>query len=209
MVLPGLQRGQVLEYSSGVYSFMILRIGFRRLLPVALTFMHLVAVLDAAIHQPHRLSGVHSPLAYHAVEYQVGISMPTEAMEPKPLTSGMRVAMVLNLPALLAGVPIAAFLFHESDMSFLCTSTVFVPALWYGIGCWVDGLLGYRQVRASRPWRGFWTVLSAIVFCVSIVSVSPINLHHVPDTWIGTSLILWSALFLVISASGFVRRSES
>jgi hypothetical protein len=189
---------------------MIRRIGFRRLLPVAFTFMHLVLVLDAAMHRPHRSSGVHSPLAYHAVEYQEGISMPTEAMEPKPLTTAMKVAMVLNLPALLAGVPIAAFLFHESDMSLLCESTVFVPPLWFGIGCWVDGLLGYRPVRTSRPWRGFWTVLSAILFSVSIVSVTPINRHRVPNTyWVGTALILWSALFLVISASSFVRRSAS
>ena len=189
---------------------MIRRIGLRRLLPVAFTFMHLVLVLDAAMHQPHRLSGIHSPLAYHAVEYQEDISMPAESMEPKPLTPAMKVAMVLNLPALLAGVPIAAFLFHESDMSLLCVSTLFVPPLWFGIGCWVDGLLGYRPVRASRPWRGFWTVLSAILLCASIVSVTPINHHHVPDTyWVGTALILWSVLFFVISASGFVRRSAS
>jgi hypothetical protein len=189
---------------------MIRRIGFRRLLPVALTLMHLVLVLDAAMHLPHRLSGVHSPQAYHTVEYQEGITMPTEAIEPKPLTPAMKVALVLNLPALLAGGPIAAFLFHESDMSLLCASTVFVPPLWYGIGCWVDGFLGYRPVRESRPWRGFWTVLSAILFCVSIVSVTPINHHRLPDKyWIGTALILWSALFLVISASGFVRRSAN
>jgi hypothetical protein len=189
---------------------MIRRIGFRRLLPVAFTFLHMALVFEAATHPPHRLSGMHTPAAYHPVEYQESLSMPTESMEPEPLTPALKVAMVLNLPALLAGIPIAAFFLHESDMSLLCASTPFVPLLWFGIGRWVDGLLGYRPVRAAGPWRGFLTVLSAFLLCISIVSVTPINRHHMPDTnWIGTALILWSALFLAMSASGLVRRPAS
>jgi hypothetical protein len=189
---------------------MIRRIGFRRLLPVAFTFLHMALVLQAAKHPPHRLSGMNSSAAYHPVEYQEGFSMPRESMAPEPLTPALKVAMLLNLPALLAGLPIAALLLRESDMSLLCASTPFVPLLWFGIGRWVDGLLGFRPVRAAGPWRGFLTVLSTILLGISIVSVTPINRHRMPDTnWIGTAMILWSALFLAMSASGLVRRPAS
>jgi hypothetical protein len=188
---------------------MIRYFGFRRLLPIAFTVLHLLLVLYAATHQPH-VVGLHSKVFYRAADYQEGPSIRTELIEPAPLSLVMKLAIVIDLPAFIASVPIAAFLFRESEMSLLYVSTFFVPLLWYGIGRWLDGVLGYRIRPAGEPgsWSALWAALSAIFLCIGIAAITPVNHHRTPDTyWIGTALSLWSTLFLVIAASRFVHRS--
>jgi hypothetical protein len=191
---------------------MIRQIGFRRLLPAAFTLVHFVLVLHAAPHRPHRLSGAESDSAFRAAEYQEGGAMPTEPIEPEPLTPMLKLAVVLNLPAFIAAAPLAVFLFHESELSLLYASAAFVPPLWYGIGRWLDGLLGYvgRSHFVPRVWSGLFSVVSASLLTVSVLTVTPLNHHRSIDTyWVGTALIVWSGLFLAICLSSFYRRPSN
>lgn len=57
---------------------------------------------------------------------------------PRPSVAVI-VAIVLNLPALLGGVVLAAILHRESVAAMLGFSALFVPLVWYTIGMWIDG----------------------------------------------------------------------
>jgi len=188
---------------------MIRRIGFRRLLPVLLTLVH-VTLLLCALEQRHRsISSYCIDFAYHPVAYQEGSSVRWEPMEPKPLLPAQKIAILLNLPALLLAIPVALMFFHGDDMASLYAAVPFVPLVWYGVGRWLDGLFGYvsRSHAVHRVWSGLFAVLSTGLLILSVLMVTPANHHRRPDTyWVGTALVVWSALFVAISLSCFYRR---
>jgi hypothetical protein len=196
----------------GVYKFMIRRVGFRRLLPLTFTLVHLLLVLYAATHQPSRLSGIPRQSAYRVVEYQEDPGVPWHPIpEPRPLTAVEKVAILLNLPAVLAAIPIAAVFFRGSDLGSLYASVPFVPLVWYCIGRWLDGLLGYvaRSHVVPRVWSGLFAVLSTGLLTISVLTVTPPNHHRTNDYWVGTALVAWSGLFLAICLSSFYRRPSN
>jgi hypothetical protein len=134
--------------------------------------------------------------------YQEGETIQWEGTERKPLTITQKLGILLNLPAVLMAAPIVVVFFRESDLALLYVSLPFVPLVWYGIGRWIDRLLGYipplRRIR--RTWRGLFTFLSAGLLCISVVTVTPLNHHRERDTyWNGAALILWSSLAVAIS----------
>jgi hypothetical protein len=190
---------------------MIRRIGFRRLLPILFTLMH-VALLFYATAQRHRtLSSADGDSAYHPAAYQES-SIAWEPMEPKPLVIAEKLGIVLNFPAFVLAIPITLLFFHGKDMGLWYASLPFVPLVWYGVGRWFDRLLGYisHSPPVRRTWYELFGTLSMILLCLSIATVTPIYPHRMGDTyWIGFGLILWSGLSLAISISGFIRRARN
>jgi hypothetical protein len=188
---------------------MITRIGFRRLLPILLTLVHLALLYFAAGQRRHTLSTFHSKFAYHLAAYQEG-EVAWEPIEPKPLTAAQKLAILLNFPALFLSIPITLVLFQGSEMGSLCAALPFVPLVWYCVGRWLDGLLGYRGHShvLSRRWSGRFTTVSIVLLTLSVLTVTPANHHRTADSyWIGTALVLWSGLFLAMSLSSFYRRT--
>ena len=191
---------------SGVYTFMIGRIGFRRLLPILLTLVHLALLYFAAGQCRHTLSTVYSESAYHLAAYQES-AVAWDPIEPRPLTPAQKLAILLNLPALVLAIPITLMLFQGSETGSLYAAVPFVPLIWYCVGRWLDGLLGYiGHSNFVRRRRRPLVALSTILLTLSVLTVTPANHHRTPDTyWVGTALILWSGLFLAMCLSSFYR----
>ena len=159
---------------SGVYTFMIGRIGFRRVLPILLTLVHLTLLYFAAGQRTHHLSRVCSESVYHLAAYQQEGSGAWEPMERKPLTSAQKIAILLNLPAMVLGIPIALVFFHGNNIASLYGAVPFVPLVWSGVGRWLDRLLGHISPlqRERRTWRKVFAVLSTIFLCLGILSIT-------------------------------------
>jgi hypothetical protein len=194
---------------SGVYTFMIGRIGFRRLLPTFLTFVHAALLYVAAGQRPGILSGVCSESVYHLAAYQEEGSVAWEPMQPKPLTAAQKLAILLNLPAMVLGMPIALVFFHGNNVGSVYGAVPFVPLVWSGIGRWLDRLLGYIPPlqHERRIWRDVSAILSGFVFFAGSLSMTPVNHHRTGDVyWISAAIILWSGLFLTMSISRSKRR---
>ena len=172
------------------------------------TLVHLTLLL-CALEQRHRsISSYCIDFAYHPVAYQEDSSVRWEPMEPKPLLPAQKIAILLNLPALFLAIPVALMFFHGDDMASLYAAVPFVPLVWYGVGRWLDGLFGYvSRPHAVPRWSGLFAVLSTGLLILSVLMVTPANHHRRPDTyWVGTALVVWSALFVTISLSCFYRR---
>ena len=196
---------------SGVYTLMISRIGFRRVLPILFTLVHVVLLLYVAAQRQDALSNFQGEFAYHPAAYQEN-SIAWEPMEPKPLMLAEKLGIVLNLPAFVLAIPFALLFFHGNDVGLWYTSLPVVPLIWYGVGRWLDRLRGHisHSPPARRNWHGLFASLSAIVLFISIVSVPPISRHRTGDTyWIGFCLILWSGRSLAISISGAIRPARN
>jgi hypothetical protein len=187
---------------------MIGRIGFRRLLPTFFTLVHVALLTYASTHRYHTLSSFHGESQYHYALYQE-TSGAWEPMEPAP-EPGPKLAIVLNLPASVLAIPITFVLFRGSDMGLLDASVPFVPLVWYGIGRWLDRLLGYtppQSCRAGVRRHRIFAVLFTGLLGLSIASITPLNHHQTGDTyWVGSALVLWSALYLAIAIYGSIRR---
>jgi len=179
---------------------MIGRVGFRRLLPILFVLTHAALLFFTSAGQHVTPSDVDSA------------SYPPISDTPAaPLTVAQKAAVVLNLPALILSIPAVLALSRSGNVGSLFASLPFVPLVWYGVGRWVDRLVGYapqpRQLR--RKWRWVFAIISATVLCLGIATVTPINHHRTADVyWFAAALTLWSGLFLVISTSGFIRQSE-
>ncbi len=187
------------------------RIGFRHVLPVLFTLGHVAILFYASVPQL-QVSDIASNRLYHPTVYQNDSAFRWEPrLEPKPLNPAQKLAILLNLPALIAAVPIVMVFFPGRDIATLYASLPFVPLVWYGIGRWVDGLLGY--ISASSPRRGNWrrlfAVLSLSLLCLGIIMLTPASHHRTENTyWVGFATTLWSGLFLAISVSGCRRRVD-
>jgi len=176
------------------------RIGFRRVLPVALTLIHIVLIWFAQIHpsaSPHFVS------QYRGVAYQEGDSIPMEAFEPPPLKLVQKIALILELPAMFAATLIGSVFFPRNDAAWLYTSVPLVPLVWYCIGRWLDGLLGYSaRVCLPRILRKLLTVLAIGVLFLGGAGLTLLYHHRTPDTyWIFGGFVLWSGLCLAVMAS--------
>ena len=183
---------------------MIRQLGFRRLLPIIFTLVHVVLTVCVATTEAHPQRSMHSEVLFRDVAFQEGTGIPMDAIEPRPLIPAMKVAVVLNLPAFFAGALVASVLLSGSELSLMYATSPFVLLLWYGIGRWLDGILGYRppSIRKTNRWNGIAVLLSGGLLCLSILVVTPMNHHRTPDTyWMGTASILWSILLLSICVS--------
>ena len=164
---------------------------FRRILPVLLVLTHLTLLWWAWTRERHRPVESHPPMMWD--------------VPPKPFSIALKASVVLNLPALLMSIPIRMFFSTRSDTSTFLASLPFVPLVWYGIGLWLDRLTGnVALARKPHPTSRRIAAKSAAIFlCLGIMTLSPLNHHREPNAyWSGGGVILWSTLFLGISASG-------
>src|SRR5450755_2880166 len=147
----------------GVYNYMR-RIGFRRALPLVFTIIHLSLVWFSSARQPHAASMVFGNSGYRSVAYQESSSVPMELFEPPPLKPVQKIALLLELPAMFVATLIAAVLYPLNEAAWLYTSIPFVPLVWYAIGRWLDGLLGYSaRLRLPQILRGLLAVPAGLV----------------------------------------------
>lgn len=186
------------------------RIGFRRALPVVLTAVHLIlvwSVLDK--HNVSASAGLRA--AYRPISLQGGVGIPLRPLGPPPLKPVHKIALLLDLPALMLAIPIAAIVFSRNEMAWLYTSIPFVPVLWYGIGRWLDGLLGYVQrLHLPQPLSRLLAVPAMGLLCLSAIVITPLYHHRTTDTfWVGIGLIFWSGLLLGVIVSSSLQRTSS
>ncbi len=97
----------------GVYNYMR-RIGFRRVLPLVFTLIHVVLVWSSLAGQPHAASMLFRDSGYRSVAYQEDIGVPVELFEPPPLKPVQKIALILELPAMFVSTLISAVLFPET-----------------------------------------------------------------------------------------------
>lgn len=186
------------------------RIGFRRVLPLAFTAVHLLLVWSVTGHQSRVVTGTQSDSAYRVVVYQeTGVPMDAEALESPPLKLGQRAAIFLDFPAVILAVPVALF-FHGDDAAIFYSSIVFVPVLWFGIGRWLDGLVGYiPRLRLPRLLRRLLAVAATALMLFGIDISTPLYHHRTTDTyWFGAGVILWSGVCLGVVLSSPVRTTN-
>ena len=107
-----------------------------------------------------------------------------EPMERKPLTSAQKLAILLNLPAMALGIPIALAFFYGNNIASLYGAVPFVPLVWSGVGRWLEGPLGHISPlqRERRTWRKVFAYSLQSSF-VSESSASPQQtvIEHVMD----------------------------
>lgn len=123
--------------------------------------------------------------------------------EPPPLKPAQKIAIIVELPAMFVAMLIGAFLFPRSEMGWLLISIPLVPLVWYAIGRWLDGMLGYSiRVHVPGILRGLLAVPAYFVLVVSMAGLTPLYHHRTGDTyWMFSGLILWSGLFLTMTMS--------
>jgi hypothetical protein len=157
-----------LEYQRrlGVYTFMIRQFAFRRILPVLLLLIHLTLFWWVWTQERHRSVESHPPMMFD--------------VPPKPFSIALKASIVLNLPALLMSIPIRMFFSTTSDTSTFLASLPFVPLVWYGIGLWLDRLIGNVALpRNPHPTRRRIAAKTAAIFlCLGIMTISPIGLKR-------------------------------
>jgi hypothetical protein len=176
------------------------RIGFRRVFPVVLTLIHIVLIWFA---QTHPSASPHIVSQYRPVAYQEGDGAPMEVVEPPSLKPVRKIALILELPAMFVATLIGAVLFPLNETAWLFTSIPFVPLVWYVIGRWLDGLLGYcARLRLPRILRTLLAVPAGLVLCVGLAGFTPLYHHRTADTyWMFSGLVLWSGLCLTMTTS--------
>ncbi len=179
------------------------RIGFRRALPLAFTFIHAVLIWSVADTSSHAAGMVFRDAGYRSVAYQEDIGVPVKMFEPRPLKPFQKIALILELPAMFVAMLIGAVLFPRNETAWLYMSIPLVPLVWYAIGRWLDGLLGYRaRLRLPRILRGLLAVPAAVALFVSVASLTPLYHHRTADTnWGLSALVLWSGLCLAMMNS--------
>lgn len=179
------------------------RVGFRRVLPIVFTVAHLVLIWFTAAQEPRRTTNILSEPSYSAVAYQEGTGIPTMPLERPPLHPVQRIAIILELPVMFLALLIGGVLFPRNEMAWMYVSIAFVPPVWYCIGRWLDGLLGYiAPLRLSRTLRGLVALPSAGFLCLAVGGVTPLYHHRTTDSyWVFTGTILWCVLCLSITIS--------
>ncbi len=80
--------------------------------------------------------------------------VPLETFEEgPPLKPVQKMALILELAAMFVATLIGAVLFPRSETAWLHTSVPLVPLVWYAIGRWLNGLLGYSAPASALEHR--------------------------------------------------------
>jgi hypothetical protein len=184
------------------------RIGFRRTLPLLFTLVHVVLVWSTLVHPPKSII-VSGSSGYRSVAYQEGTSAQMERIESRPLDPAQKVSLIVNLPAMFLATIFAAVLFPRSDTAWMYISIVFVPLVWFVLGRWLDGVLGYSdRLQLSGTVRKLLAVPALGVFCVSIAGFTPLYHHRTADSyWVFTGSLAWSGFCVAIMLSSSARRT--
>ena len=158
------------------------RVGFRRVLPIAFALIHLVLLWFTQTSQPHA-----SPrIARRPAAYQGDLGVPIELLEPlepPPLRPVQKIALLVELPAMFLATLIGAVLFPRSETAWMYLSIPLVSLVWYAIGRWLDGLLGYIvRLRLPETLRRLLAILASGALCLSMGGLTPLYHHRTADT---------------------------
>jgi hypothetical protein len=177
--------------------------GFRWLLPLLLTSVHVGLLLVSA--QPgRRQASLPAEVQYRSVAFQEDVADFRPIEEPRPLSLPEKVAVILNLPALLVGIPFAAHAFHGTDVGLVYAATPFVPLLWYSIGRWLDIRIGLlrtppMRVAIAGVFRVFMVISGVLFVLFGAAALFRANHPRNPDVFLmGSALLLWGGLFFVL-----------
>lgn len=123
-----------------------------------------------------------------------------EAYAPPSLKPVQKIALILELPAMFLAILTGAVLLPQNDTAWIYLSIPLVPLVWYAIGRWLDGLLGYiARLRVPRILRGLLSVTAVGALMVSMAGITPLNHHRTSDTyWVLAGIALWSGLCITI-----------
>lgn len=179
------------------------RIGFRWALPVLFTLVHVALIWFSSESSLFSPSMVFHDSRFRTVAYQEGDEDVGVPAERPPLSAVQKIALILELPAMYLAMLIGTLFFPQSDAAWLYASIPFVPLLWYAVGRWLDGLVGYRT-RWHLPTilRVLLAVPTLGVLGVSIVGFTPLYHHRNADAyWIFSGLVAWSLLCLTMLKS--------
>ena len=67
---------------------------------------------------------------------------------------------------------VGAVVLHQNENAWMYLSIAFVPFLWYFIGRWLDGLLGYvGHLHVPRILRGLLSVVATFILGISIAGL--------------------------------------
>jgi hypothetical protein len=106
-----------------------------------------------------------------------------EMFEPPLLKPVQKIALILELPAMFLATLISAALFPRNETAWMYTSIPSVPFVWYAIGRWLDGLIGYSaRLRLSRILRRSLAVPAFWVLCVSVAGLKPHKIERTHPT---------------------------
>jgi hypothetical protein len=185
-------------------------LGLRHALPLLSTLLQIGLVFYASGSRHQSQSETSNRLGYRVAALQEN-SVQWEPIRPKRLPTAEKLSIVLNLPAILLAIPIAVRFFPENDIGSLYAALPFVPLVWYCIGRWLDGVLGYivRRHAVPRAVSGLSAVISTCLVVFGVLMLTPLNHHRTADTnWVGTAGVVWSGLFLAMSLSSFYRHAS-
>ena len=174
------------------------RIRFRFIFPVLMTALHLFIVARSL--QSNRGSQAQREKVV-ADSQEAGVV--TFSPGPPEPSWRLLMALMLNLPAVYAGVPVALLLRCGGDIGLLSCSIPFVPPLWYAIGRRLDvrtGAFQATQRAHSSKWHTVRAIFRFFAACMVIVSVlALLNSHHRTvkrDFGLGI-LFAWFATYLL------------
>jgi hypothetical protein len=133
---------------------MIEKIKLRWMLPVVMTAVQLGLFVIAS--EQEKKAAEHSALAYPVVRAAVIQEEQTvsfQPMAPPPVPFSTAAAFILNLPAMLLGATLASIVhWPDSDATFIGSSVLFVPLIWFAIGRWLDRQIAPSGITRRRIW---------------------------------------------------------
>jgi hypothetical protein len=121
----------------------------------------------------------------------------------------------------MAGTILAAILATalrcEGDLWSFATSAPLVVLLWYWVGLWIDGRLGYAGIQHGRIHYPHFFANVGFGFSVLAVFISAIMLLHatfhrgnrVDEFLVGSCFTCWSVFLLAATSSNLRRRGAS
>jgi hypothetical protein len=177
---------------------------FRVLLPIIMSVMNLLLAVWSSHENAQQLNaGTSLTARYQPVSLQN--DAPAVGFRPVEIEPGIavKVAIILNLPAVYAGLICASLLHRESEPAVIAVSTLFVPWLWLGIGRWIDRRRGILPMptwppsRARLIWVPLMRTAATFFLVVAIVGVTPLFRHRTEESaFMFGVMMLWSGAYL-------------
>jgi hypothetical protein len=169
-----------------------------------------LALFAISVSQQHSQKIAANPesAAYREAAYQEGETLRFQPDEPKA-SRIVKLALVLNLPAVFCGIVVCGIFGSGSDTAILGFTEAFVPLLWYPIGRWVDQQLLLSMSAPTRASKfgvikqNVLRALSAFLLVVMLLEFTPLYHHRTSETeFLSATVILWCAPYLVCSFWG-------
>jgi hypothetical protein len=180
---------------------MVRRFGFRWLLPLVLMAVHITVLIVARPHAQNTF--IRADVEYRSVAFQEDGGLEWHPMEPRRLSVPEKVAILLNLPALLVAIPIAVYAFKGTDLALVYAATPFVPLLWYCIGRWLDVHFGSLAITPGHTRATFLRAVTVVFGCLFLLFgifalFRTTHARTADSALMGIAFVLWGALLILL-----------